>query len=72
MQLITQYTNTDTGEGGPLKYKGKGNQSQRQATAQKHTFMLAAGQSQKTGYTHTDGDDTIHTPLCMDILHTIN
>ena len=28
--------------------------------------MLAAGHSKKTRLTHTEGEDTIHTPLCMD------
>ena len=49
MQLITQAQAQDTGEGGPLSYKSKGNQSQLLVTAQKHTYMLAAGHSKKTG-----------------------
>ena len=44
MQLITHSTTQDTGEGGPLDYKSIGNQSQLQVAAQKHTYMLAAGQ----------------------------
>ena len=67
MQLITHSQTQDTGEGGPLSYKSIGNQSQLLVTAQKHTYMLAAGQSKKTGLTYTDGEDTIQTPQCLDI-----
>ena len=66
MQLITHSQTQDTGERGPLIYKSIGNQSQLLVTAQKHTYMLAAGQSKKTGLSHTDGEDTIQAPLCMD------
>ena len=72
MQLITHSQTQDTGEGGPLSYKSIGNQSQLLVTAQKHTYMLAAGQSIKTGRTHTEGDTTIHTPLCMDNTYNLS
>ena len=59
------YTHTaqDTGEGGPLSYKSIGNQSQLLVTAQKHTYMLAAGQSKKTGETHTEGGNNPYSPM---------